>query len=191
MIVDGEDLSVSEICKLTDSYKAEVIVDQCYEFVGINRNMSKIFYKGKDNDLYRIDTKSGAAADLLAESVDLVRISTDGSKAYFTRQDSQKSVFVYLVEKGLKEKQLAYVFDFFDIIVFDKCSYLEAKDIYLIKNEEIDKCEELGDLKCFFIDYLAQTAYGYDEKNVYEIKDGKKIKLDGEYDNITAYDYVY
>lgn len=191
LIVPEDELTVSKICKISDTYVAEMFVEQCYEFIGITRNMSKVFYKGENNNLYRIDTKLGAEADLLAESVDLVRMSTDGSRAYFTRQDGQKSVYVFLVEKGLKEKQLAYVFDFFDIIVFDKYSYLEAKDIYVIKNEEIDKCEELGDLECFFIDYLAQVAYGYDDNCVYEIKKGKKIKLDGEYKNITAYDYVY
>lgn len=190
-IVDGTENTISSIGKLNNGYMAETIVEKCFAFIGIDSTMDRFFYKDAEEDLYRIDAKVGAKPEMLAENVDLARIAPDGKNVYFTRKGGQNVDVLYWSEKGLNEKEMAYMYDFFDIIVFDDHCYIEANDIYLVKGENVEKLEDLSTLKSFFIDYLAQKAYGYDDNNLYVIKKGKKIKLEGEYEKLSYYDYLY
>lgn len=190
-IVDGTENTISSICKLNNGYMAEIIVEKCFAFIGIDSTMDRFFYKDAEENLYRIDAKVDAKPEMLAENVDLARIAPDGKNVYFTRKGGQNVDVLYWSEKGLNEKEMAYMYDFFDIIVFDNHCYIEANDIYLVKGEKVEKLEDLSTLKSFFIDYLAQKAYGYDENNLYVIKKGKKIKLEGEFEKLSFYDYLY
>lgn len=183
--------SPTSLCKISKDYIAETIVSDCYEFIGINDSMNRIFYKGKNSNLYRIEAKLDAKGELLAENVDLARISPDGKDVYFTRIGSEDITILYHSENGLKEKELAYVFDFFDIIVYNDYCYIEAEEIHYVKNDKVEKLEDMDDIQGFFIDYLTQTAYGYDKNNVYKFDGKKKITLEGEYKSIASYDYVY
>ncbi len=179
------------ICKISNKYVAEELVTECYGFIGVNSSMNRIFYIGKDSDLYRMDNKLGAEAELLAEDVELVRISPNGNDVYFTRLGDENITILYHIEKGIKEKQLAYVYDFFDVVVYDDCCYIEAEDIHYVKDDKVEKIEGLDNLEGFFIDYIAQKVYGFDEENVYEIEGKNKKTLEGKFGNITSYDYVY
>ncbi len=189
-VLDSDGKTYS-ICKVLEDYKAETIVSKCAAVIGIDSSMDRVFYRDNNGDLYRVDTKIGAKSELLAEDVELVRVSPDGNDVYFTRLASENITVLYHVEKGLKEKELAYMYDFFDIIVYDECCYIEAEEIHYVKNDKVEKLENVENLEKFFIDYIAQKAYGYDKNNVYEIKGKDKVKLDGEYESIIAHDYVY
>ncbi len=179
------------ICKLSKDYVAEVIANDCYEFIGINSSMSFIFYKDGEDNLKRVETKGENKVELLAEDVELARISPDGKDVYFTRTGDENITILYHIENGLKEKQVAYVYEFFDVIVYDDYCYIEAKNIHYVKDDKVEKLEELDNLECFFIDYLSQKAYGYDKTNVYEIDGKNKKTLKGEFGSIASYDYVY
>lgn len=174
------------ICTISKEYKALEIVNNSYNFVGISESMKKVFYMDKDSDLYRVDAKEGAESELLAEDVYVARISPDGKDVYFTRKADAEVNILYHIENGLKEKEIAWVYDFFDIIVYDDYCYLEANDIYYIKNDKMTKLENL-DLECFFIDYMSQKVYGYTKNAVYEIKGVDKKKLEGEFKENTGY----
>ena len=182
---------IKSICKLNGKYEAEVIVDNSATFVCINDKMSKVFYMDSDSNLYRVDAKKGAKSELLAEDVDLARVSPDGSDIYFTRQDSEELTILYHIEYNKSEKQLAIVRSFFDIIVYDDGCYLEADTIYYIKGDELTEMKDLPELECFFIDYATQSAYGYTKDEVYRFDGDKVKKLEGDYKSISYYDYMY
>ena len=55
-----------------------------------------------------------------------------------TYEDDCIALGPYL-EKGLKEKEVALVYDFFDVIVFDNHAYVEANKIYCIEDGEIEE----------------------------------------------------
>ncbi|MBP3337783.1 MAG: hypothetical protein J6L69_00075 [Lachnospiraceae bacterium] len=183
--------SVKNISLISKDYKEEVLVDNCYLFVGISSKMDKVFYVDDNKDLFRLNTKKGATSDLLANDVELVRISPDGNDVYFTRQIDSEITGLYHVEKGLKEKEVALVYDFFDVIVFDNHAYVEANKIYCIEDGEIEELEYTDSLEGFFVDYMAQKTYAYDKTSLYEIKGKDRKELEGKFESIKEYDFAY